>query len=451
MTCTYVIGDARDVLAAMPDNSVDLVMSSPPFLALRSYLPTDHVDKHREIGSEPTPADFLATLLDLAVECRRVLAPHGTLAFELGDTYAGSGGAGGDYKPGGLREGEGKADGSSKRMRNQRNDKIEMATMGILGTTSGQRHKANPGSWPLSKSLTGIPTLFAWSLAYGRNLLRPEQTFEPWRIRNVLVWARANPPVGALGDKFRPATSYITIACPSATRWFDLDAVRGSASENTHARTAKGVTSRKTTGKAAADERRGGNFSTLDTLHQTRDAPPLDWWSDIDDGPNGDRLWWLNAQPYSGSHYAVFPAELPRRIIEAMCPREVCTRCGTPRRRIAETTNAVGTAMGRRAWRESPEGKHTGDITRSSSSAPSSIRKTLGWTDCGCRAPWRHGHVLDPFGGSGTTGAVATGCGRNATLIDIDERNIHLARERIGMFLEEPVPALSRTPKVRNG
>src|SRR5204863_9184649 len=74
-------------------------------LALRSYLPADHPDKAKEIGSEPTPGAFIDTLLDVVEECRRVLAPHGSLCFELGDTYAGSGGAGGDYNADGLREG----------------------------------------------------------------------------------------------------------------------------------------------------------------------------------------------------------------------------------------------------------------------------------------------------------------------------------------------------------
>ena len=56
-TATYHIGDVFDVMATMPDASVDLVLTSPPFLALRSYLPDDHPDKAREIGSEPTPAE----------------------------------------------------------------------------------------------------------------------------------------------------------------------------------------------------------------------------------------------------------------------------------------------------------------------------------------------------------------------------------------------------------
>src|SRR5690606_28884632 len=133
-----------------------------------------------------------------------------------------------------------------------------------------------------------------------------------------------------LGDKFRPATSFVTVATVDDKRWFDLDAVRGPGSANTHARTAKGIDRRATTGKAADDTRRGGNFSTLDTIHDTNGAPPLDWWDANDWQP----LHRLPTQPYKGSHYAAFPVALPARLIEAMCPREVCSVCGEPRRRI---------------------------------------------------------------------------------------------------------------------
>lgn len=60
--------------------------------------------------------------------------------------------------------------------------------------------------------------------------------------------------------------------------------------------------------------------------------------------------------------------------------------------------------------------------------------ETVGWSDCG-HGTWRPGHVLDPFAGTGTTLAVATGHGREATGIDIDPRNALLALERVGMFL----------------
>src|SRR5688572_30053865 len=153
-TARYLIGDVFDRMAQLENGSVDLVLSSPPFLALRSYLPADHPDKAKEIGSEPTPGEFIDTLLDVTEECRRVLAPHGSLCFELGDTYAGSGGAGGDYVNAGLRAGQPKFDGSSSRGR-----AIDRADYGGAAqrwdfAKPGTKSRLSAGAgWPLDKSL----------------------------------------------------------------------------------------------------------------------------------------------------------------------------------------------------------------------------------------------------------------------------------------------------------
>ena len=58
-----MIGDAFHHMATLDDNSIDLIVTSPPFLALRSYLPADHPTKHLEIGSEATPAAFLVNVV----------------------------------------------------------------------------------------------------------------------------------------------------------------------------------------------------------------------------------------------------------------------------------------------------------------------------------------------------------------------------------------------------
>ena len=211
----YIIGDAIEVLRTLPDASVDMVMTSPPFLALRSYLPADHPDKAKEIGQESNPGAFLDVLLDVVVELRRVLAPHGSLCVELGDTYSGSGGAGGDYADGGLRDGQERFNGAAAKAR-----------------AHAQKERTNRpgGGWPEAKSLCLVPSSFAWALAYGRNPWTGRE-LEPWRVRNLIAWCRPNPPVGALGDKYRPSTSYITVATRSAKRWFDLDAVRGDPAD----------------------------------------------------------------------------------------------------------------------------------------------------------------------------------------------------------------------------
>lgn len=318
MAARFIIGDTRDALARLSDASVDLVLSSPPFLALRSYLPADHPDKAREIGAEATPGEYLDVLLDVVEECRRVLAPHGSLVFELGDTYA------------------------------------------------GRDHMAG---WPMDKSLCLIPEMFAFALAYGFNPLTGRVT-PSWRVRNKIAWCRPNPPVGSLGDKFRPGTSYMTVACMDRKRYFDLDAVREPGSPNSHGG-----------GVGVGDPKRASpEMFRLNGGVATATAPPLDWWV-------------IPSQPYKGSHYATWPEKLLVRPILAMCPEKVCNTCGDPSRRTVS-----------------------------------------GWTDCG-HDDWRRGIVLDPFGGSGTTAAVAEARGRDSILIDLDDRNAELAATRVGMWL----------------
>jgi len=407
----YRVGDVRDRLAEIPDGSIDLVVTSPPFLALRSYLPADHPDKHKEIGSEPTPAEFIDTLLALSAEFARVLAPHGSICVELGDTYSGAGGYGNPDSP---NPAYGKA---------SHNERFE-------GRTT-KRFKKKDDGWPLAKSLTGIPTLYTWSLAYGRNLLtgNPSPAGQ-WRIRNLIVWARPNPPVGALGDKFRPATSYITVACKSAKRYFDLDAVRQMTDRH-----ADDVSNGRTKhGDFGHDEGRNHNHGRGEYTNagNPAGAPPLDWHAD-DHPEDGDWLWKLSTQPYKGSHYATFPMALPKRMIEAMCPQRVCTVCGKPSERIVEIGATTVDGKPRMAITQ-PTRTKAGNAPTGGGTYETA-RETLGWTDCGHDA-WRTGRVLDPFGGSGTTAEAAQAVGRHAILIDLDPRNADLAQQRVGMFLE---------------
>ena len=418
----YIVGDTRDVVAAMPDGSVDLVLSSPPFLALRSYLPADHPDKWREIGSEPNPAAFVQTLLELTAEWGRVLAPHGSIAIELGDTYSGSGGAGGDYGDDGLRSGQPKF----RQAQDRPQDDGGYSSIKRPGHGSNSirnmdnKHQGGGPGWPLAKCLALIPELYRIGLAYGINpLTGAESPAGRWRVRNTVRWCRPNPPVGALGDKYRPSTSDMVIACRSDKRWFDLNAVRTEHKITPEDRKTWTV---QQTGARADD---GDEYRNLGN---PAGAPPLDHWI-------------IPTHPYKGAHFATFPPKLCEVPIQSMCPREVCTACGTPRRRIVKASDSYAEHLGeswadRNDWRT----KAAGTERNSHSGQPkgahiaSASYETLGWTDCGCNAPFRPGIVLDPFGGSGTVGAVATGMGRDAVLVDIDDRNADLAQQRIGMF-----------------
>ena len=435
-TARYLVGDVFERMAELPDDSIDLVLTSPPFLALRSYLPEDHPGKAKEIGSEPTPAAFIDTLLALTAEWDRLLAPHGSIAVELGDTYSGSGGAGGDYNDGGLRDGQERFDGSASRAYGTGAAPPRPPRVGRLAahsdgrgnpdrmrdtTFSGANTRSGSGAgWPLAKSLTLIPELYRIALTYGINpLTGQESPAGRWRVRNVVRWHRPNPPVGALGDKYRPATTDMAIACKSDNRWFDLDAVRYEA-QTQGPRSTNGPKAKERTN--VSPNRHGAPGMETRTNSNPAGAPPLDTWV-------------IPTAPYKGAHFATWPPALCTIPIESMCPREVCGTCGEPRRRIVEST--------RHTNGERPQPSHVAQAGRGRSTGyfesdgadTSTTRKTLGWTDCG-HHNYRPGVVLDPFGGSGTTGAVSTGLGRDCVLIDIDERNAELARQRIGMFVE---------------
>lgn len=329
VTARFIVGDSLTVLRSMPAASVDCIVTSPPYLNLRSYLPADHPDKDAEIGQESNPGAFVESLLLVADELWRVLKDTGTMWINLGDTAAFSGGSGGDYNPGGMREGQARYEGSASK------------------ATHEKRWARDKPNWPKPKSVCWVPQLFGASLAYGRNLLTGDEHVQ-WVTRNEIVWCKPNPPVGEIIDKCRPATERIVLAVKQGKYHFDLDAVR--VQTETQGKMSGGTYRRTTYPGGGGD----ANSPGKQTVDNPLGAPPLDWWV-------------VAVRPYKGSHFATFPSDLIRIPIVAGCPSD--------------------------------------------------------------------GVVLDPFAGTGTTLAVATGHGRKAIGIDIDARNAELARERVGMFL----------------
>ena len=182
MLTKLMIGDVFDRMLEIPDASIDLIVTSPPFLNLREYLPGTHPDKDREVGQEPGPTAFITTMLWFAAEARRVLAPHGSMVVELGDSY-------------------------SIYIRRQRS-----------------------ADWPAQKSLALIPELFRVGLAYERHPLTGEPSpAGEWLIRNVVRRCNTTPPTGRVGDRFRTAVTDLVVAALDPLRYFDEDAVRSPA------------------------------------------------------------------------------------------------------------------------------------------------------------------------------------------------------------------------------
>ncbi|MDQ1428268.1 MAG: hypothetical protein QOK39_1744, partial [Acidimicrobiaceae bacterium] len=371
--------------AHIPAASVDLVFTSSPFFQLRSYLPPDHPDKAKEIGAESTPGQFIDALLDVVELLEPTLAAHGSMMWELGDTMSGSGGGGGDYLPGGRRQGQPRYFGSAAATRNANPahdgqpvpevhparplsprpkyagrdlrfhapDRAGDQRAGIVPVRTHSRRQV-PG-WPLDKSLCMVPELFRVALAYGFNPLTGRET-PRWRVRNVVRWARNNPAVGSLGRRnvergtgdarYRPATSDLVVICRDRHRYFDLDGVRSDGTAN---------------------------------------RPPLDhWWFDDDCYPQD--CWAVNTRPYKDAHYATMPLDLPVVPIKSMCPEKVCTVCGRPRERLVRrqrTRTSDGLASPPRV---PPTRADAGDGSTAIGQrhAITTTSDTLGWTECGC-------------------------------------------------------------------
>lgn len=149
----------------------------------------------REIGSEATPEAWVANLVTVFREVRRVLRPDGVLFVNVGDKYAGSGGAGGDYNEGGLKA---SANGTGP---------------------AGSQHLG--GYKP--KDLIGLP----WALAFA---LRADG----WVLRSDIVWAKANPMPQSVRD--RPTTAHEYLFMFSKATWKGPEQRRFGSISNEDAR-----------------------------------------------------------------------------------------------------------------------------------------------------------------------------------------------------------------------
>ena len=93
-TVKIIVGDVRNTLAKLPDQSVHCCVTSPPYWGLRDY---GHPD---QIGLEPTPEEYVQTMVNVFREVRRVLRDDGTCWVNLGDSYANNGPSGPQGKNG---------------------------------------------------------------------------------------------------------------------------------------------------------------------------------------------------------------------------------------------------------------------------------------------------------------------------------------------------------------
>ena len=316
-------------------------------------------------------------------------------------------------------------------------------------TSTGYRLKlreSNLRGWPLPKSLCGIPTLYAWSLAYGHNLLDPDRHNRAVADPQPHRLAPPQPP------RRRPRRQSATIHLVHHRRLCQRQTVVRPGRRTDGDGTPRTATSigrqhrQRQTGRARyspsrPEQRPGTCTTTLPVPHRSTAGSTATTRHDV---------WTIPTAPYKGAHYATYPIALPRRLINLMCPRQVCTVCGEPRRRItepseeyAEHRNARGVALmdhaerrGNDSTRYPPTCAAVAVVDPPHSTTPSAGPTAAASINVG---RWRRGLVLDCFAGSRNHLAPPPELGRDAIGIDLDERNLWTSPdERIGLFLEEP-------------
>ena len=356
------VGDALELLRVMPSHSVQCCVTSPPYWGLRDYgIPG-------QLGAEKTPAEYIAKVVAIFAEVRRVLRDDGTCWLNLGDTFINA---------------KGMAHGVDPKQRARR--------FGL---------RPNDVSIPgyKRKDLAGVPWRTAFALQD-----------DGWYLRSDIVWSKPNPMPESVTDRPTRSHEFIFLLTKGLRYFYDAVAisepvVRGYAG------------STFTKGKTAAAG-----------LGRTSQLPRLER-----ETRNARSVWTITPKPYIGAHFAVFPPELPSRCIKAGTSEHGrCSACGAPwLRQIAKTRtpDRPGRVQGREGdtitKAHGPDGRD-GKRHRV-------VVQTTGWAPpCACGAPVKPCVVLDPFAGSGTTCAVAKSLGRDFIGIELNEDYRSLSDKRI--------------------
>jgi DNA modification methylase len=315
---TLYVGDVRDVLAQLPDGSVDCVATSPPFYALRDY----GVDG--QIGLEATPELWVDELVGVFREARRVLSDTGTLWVECGDSYCANQGQ--------VREG-------GERIATKKDGAWQTAAWSG-GTQSPMKHPTKP------KDLLGQP----WMLAFA---LRADG----WWLRQAIIWHKPNAMPESATDRCTTAHSYVFLLSKSARYHFDAEAIGEEFSPNTNSR-GKGIGVKMAREERSGTATAGRNNASFGRATQGDLAPHLTRVPQTETldgsegeaprGPDGRRathvkqgdnslqhrdgdrwpneqrhprsVWTIPTQGYNEAHFATWPEAFVERIVKAGCP-----------------------------------------------------------------------------------------------------------------------------------
>ncbi|WP_220816201.1 DNA-methyltransferase [Pseudomonas paralcaligenes] len=293
-----LVGDCLQLLRGLPDRSVHCCVTSPPYFGLRDY------GVEGQIGLEETPAEFIARLVDVFREVRRVLRDDGTCWVNMGDSYAGSWGA----------QGHGPSNTAAM-------SRHQVANHPKRAQQTGKSRAA--GMKP--KDLYGMP----WRLAFALQ-------DDGWYLRQDIIWHKPNPMPESTRDRCTKAHEYLFLLSKSRKYYFDQAAIAEPlapasaerlAQESWEQQQGSDRVPGKTNGtmKAVGGSRR--NSFARETKYSAGehgqkgqhrpDRPDIDY-----SGKRNKRsVWSVATVGFKGAHFATFPPDLIRPCILAGAPR----------------------------------------------------------------------------------------------------------------------------------
>ena len=255
---TILQGDAIERLKDIEDNTIQCVVTSPPYWGLRDY------GKDNQIGLEETPEEYVNNIVNVFREVKRALKDDGTLWLNLGDSYVANKG---DSKAGFNERYFGKKFKTNKQSDTYKNTNIKIK---------------NPNA---PKNLVGIP----WRVAFALQA-------DGWYLRQDIIWHKPNPMPESVTDRCTKSHEYIFLLTKSANYYYDANAIKEPAQD-------WGTRDRSNFRKGTKDKLlihhglKNANFAEL--------------------GRNKRSVWKINIKPYKDAHFATFPEELPTLCIKA--------------------------------------------------------------------------------------------------------------------------------------
>lgn len=310
MSVRILIGDVRQRLAELPDESVHCVVTSPPYWGLRDYgVPG-------QLGMEPTLGEHIETMVAVFREVRRVLRKGGTVWLNYGDCYA--------TAPNGRSAADTKATGNDDRTFRDK----PFSTVGPIQMRSNGgegQHFDRRGGTLKPKDLCMVPNRLAIALQD-----------DGWWVRSEIVWAKPNPMPESVSD--RPTSSHekVWLLTKSARYFYDADAVRIGLAEASIQRLAQDVDAQAGSARANGGTKTNGSMKAVggqrktdkqrghsrrhDGFNDRWDAMPKAEQQSM--GANLRNVWNIATKPFSEAHFATFPPELAERCIKAGCPSD---------------------------------------------------------------------------------------------------------------------------------